>query len=189
MAVLAIRLADGVNGVCWLHGDVSRKMWHNVWPQVPPDEVPIQHVTNGIHTRSWLSSRTWRSSWIAISAVNGRPIRPINRCGKASCRFPTRNCGDATSAAASGWSAGRAQTLKEQLDRRGASFDEIAMADEVLDPEALTIGFARRFATYKRGALLLREPSGCSACWKTPSGRFSSSSPARPTRPTMKARS
>ncbi|HTW94919.1 MAG TPA: alpha-glucan family phosphorylase, partial [Tepidisphaeraceae bacterium] len=56
MAVLAIRLADSVNGVSALHGDVSRKMWHNLWPQVPPDEVPIQHVTNGIHTRSWLSS-------------------------------------------------------------------------------------------------------------------------------------
>ena len=41
--------------VSWLHGDVSRKMWHNIWPQVPPDEVPIGHVTNGIHTRSWLA--------------------------------------------------------------------------------------------------------------------------------------
>ena len=55
MAVLAIRLADSVNGVSALHGDVSRKMWHNLWPQVPPDEVPIQHVTNGIHVRSWLA--------------------------------------------------------------------------------------------------------------------------------------
>ena len=55
MAVLAIRLADGANAVSWLHGDVSRKMWHNIWPQVPPDEVPIGHVTNGIHTRSWLA--------------------------------------------------------------------------------------------------------------------------------------
>jgi len=55
MAVLAIRLADGINGVSWLHGEVSRKMWHNLWPQVPPDDVPIKHVTNGIHVRSWLS--------------------------------------------------------------------------------------------------------------------------------------
>ncbi len=54
MALLAIRLADSVNGVSALHGDVSRKMWHNVWPQVPPDEVPIRHITNGIHTRTWL---------------------------------------------------------------------------------------------------------------------------------------
>src|SRR3954469_6203018 len=55
MAVLAIRLSDSLNGVSMLHGDVSRKMWHNLWPQVPPDEVPIKHVTNGIHARSWLS--------------------------------------------------------------------------------------------------------------------------------------
>ena len=54
MALLAIRLADSVNGVSALHGDVSRKMWHNVWPQVPADEVPIRHITNGIHTRTWL---------------------------------------------------------------------------------------------------------------------------------------
>src|SRR5438105_2123276 len=56
MAVLAIRLADSANSVSWLHGDVSRKMWHNIWPAVPTDEVPIRHVTNGIHVRSWLAS-------------------------------------------------------------------------------------------------------------------------------------
>ncbi|HEY8668817.1 MAG TPA: alpha-glucan family phosphorylase, partial [Tepidisphaeraceae bacterium] len=55
MAVLAIRLADSINGVSALHGDVSRKMWHNIWPQVPPNEVPIQSITNGIHVRTWLS--------------------------------------------------------------------------------------------------------------------------------------
>src|SRR4051812_18100585 len=55
MAVLAIRLADHINGVSALHGDVSRRMWHNLWPQVPPDEVPIRHITNGIHVRTWLS--------------------------------------------------------------------------------------------------------------------------------------
>ena len=55
MAVLAIRLADGVNGVSELHGDVSRHMWHNLWPNVPAQDVPIKHVTNGIHLRSWLS--------------------------------------------------------------------------------------------------------------------------------------
>ncbi len=52
--------------------------------------------------------------------------------------------------------------LKDQLVRRGASFDDIAIAEEILDPEALTIGFARRFASYKRGALLLRDPRACS---------------------------
>ena len=154
MAVLAIRLADGVNGVSKLHGEVSRKMWHNVWPQVPPSDVPIKHVTNGIHTRTWLSSDlgevlnryfssrwqtdpTDQSVWEGISQIPDEELwRAHERCRERLVSW-TR------------------QTLKEQLTRRGASFDDIAIADEVLDPEALTIGFARRFATYKRGALLL----------------------------------
>ena len=56
MAVLAIRLADNINGVSWLHGEVSRQMWHNIWPGVPHTEVPIRHVTNGVHVRTWLSA-------------------------------------------------------------------------------------------------------------------------------------
>jgi starch phosphorylase len=157
MAVLAIRLADSVNGVSWLHGDVSRKMWHNVWPGVPDEEVPIQHVTNGIHVRTWLapdvqfvldrylshrlhSEPTDHSVWQDVSQIPDEELwRAHERCRERLV----------------GWTR---VTLKEQLTRRGASYDEIATAEEVLDPEALTIGFARRFATYKRGALLLRDP-------------------------------
>jgi len=157
MAVLAIRLADGVNGVSWLHGEVSRKMWHNVWPQVPPSDVPIKHITNGIHTRSWLSSdlvfildrylsSKWQTDptdqtvWEGIAQIPDEELwRAHERCRERLVSW-TRHI------------------LKDQLTRRGASFDDINIADEVLDPEALTIGFARRFATYKRGALLLRDP-------------------------------
>jgi glycogen phosphorylase len=158
MAVLAIRLADSVNAVSALHGEVSRKMWHNVWPQVPPEEVPIQHVTNGIHVRSWLSpdivyilerylSNKWQtdpadqSVWEGVMQI---PDEELWRCHER-CRERLVS-----------WAR---TTLKQQLERRGASFDDIAMADEVLDPEALTIGFARRFAGYKRGALLLKDPA------------------------------
>ena len=81
MAVLAIRLADGINGVSWLHGDVSRKMWHNLWPQVPPDDVPIKHVTNGIHIargcRLTLPSRS-----IDTLATSGAATQPTRRCGR-----------------------------------------------------------------------------------------------------------
>jgi starch phosphorylase len=156
MAVLAIRLADSVNGVSWLHGDVSRKMWHNVWPQVPPDEVPIRHVTNGIHVRSWLSadmafildrylSNKWESDPTDGSVWEGVMQIPDEELWRAHERCRERLVS---------WSR---QTLREQLTRRGAAFDEVQSAEEVLDPEALTIGFARRFATYKRGALLLRD--------------------------------
>src|SRR5437016_1244551 len=156
MAVLAIRLADSVNGVSWLHGDVSRKMWHNLWPQVPPDEVPIRHVTNGIHTRSWLSadiqfvldrylSGKWMSDPTDQTVWEGVNQIPDEELWRAHERCRERLVG---------WVRG---TLRDQLTRRGASYDEVLMADEVLDPEALTIGFARRFATYKRGALIMRD--------------------------------
>ena len=157
MAVLAIRLADSMNGVSWLHGDVSRKMWHNIWPGVPDEEVPIQHITNGIHVRSWLApdiqfvldryfphrwhtDPTDHSVWHDVNQIPDEELwRAHERCRERLVSW-TRT------------------TVKEQLNRRGASYDEIATAEEILDPEALTIGFARRFATYKRGALLLRDP-------------------------------
>ncbi len=156
MAVLAIRLADSINGVSWLHGDVSRKMWHNLWPQVPPDEVPIKHVTNGVHVRSWLSpdiqfvldrylSGKWMTDPVDQTVWEGVNQIPDEELWRAHERCRERLVG---------WVRG---TLREQLTRRGASYDDVQMADEVLDPEALTIGFARRFATYKRGALLMRD--------------------------------
>jgi len=156
MAVAAIRLADNVNAVSRLHGEVSRKMWHNLWPRVPVEEVPIGHITNGIHARTWLSpdisfvldrylpgrwltEPTDQSVWEGVMQIPDEELwRAHERCRErlvAWCR----------------------QALKEQLVRRGAAYDEVALADEVLDPEALTIGAARRFATYKRGALLLRD--------------------------------
>ena len=76
--VLAIRLADSVNGVSRLHGDVSRKMWHNLWPQVPADEVPIKHVTNGIHVRSWLAPDiALHARPLSRQQVDERPSRSI----------------------------------------------------------------------------------------------------------------
>jgi starch phosphorylase len=156
MAVLALRLADSYNGVSKLHGDVSRHMWHNLWPNVPPDEVPIKSITNGIHTRSWLApdinfvldrylGEKWmtdptdQSVWERVNQIPDEELwRAHERCRERMV----------------GWAR---QMLKDQLGRRGGSPEDIAIADEVLDPEALTIGFARRFATYKRGALLLRD--------------------------------
>ena len=156
MALLAIRLADNVNGVSALHGDVSRKMWHNVWPQVPADEVPIKHITNGIHVRTWLGqeiaftldrylSDEWISSPSDQSVWEGVNQIPDEELWRAHERSRARLVG---------WAR---QSLRDQLLRRGAPYDELNTADQVLDPEALTIGFARRFATYKRGNLLLRD--------------------------------
>jgi glycogen phosphorylase len=156
MALLAIRLADNINGVSELHGDVSRKMWHNVWPQVPPDEVPIKSITNGIHTRTWLAadmaftldrylSGEWMSDPSDQSVWEGVLQIPDEELWRAHERCRARLVS---------WAR---QSLREQLSRRGAAYDDLAAAEQVLDPDALTIGFARRFATYKRGTLLLRD--------------------------------
>ena len=76
MALLAIRLADNINGVSALHGDVSRKMWHNVWPAVPADEVPIKHVTNGIHVRTWLAQDMgYHARPLPQRGMEERPLR------------------------------------------------------------------------------------------------------------------
>jgi starch phosphorylase len=158
MAVLAIRLSDFYNGVSELHGDVSRKMWHNLWPAVPPPEVPIKHVTNGIHVRTWLSADisftldrylgdawmnkpTDQTVWSNVDAIPDEELWRAHERSRERLVSWTR------------------KTLREQFARRGGTYDDVAIADEVLDPEALTIGFARRFATYKRGALLLRDPA------------------------------
>ena len=156
MAVLALHLADSCNGVSKLHGEVSRAMWHNLWPGVPTTEIPIQHVTNGIHTRTWLapdmlflldrylgekwsSDPTDQSVWENVSQIPDEELwRAHEHCRERMVTWARK-------------------THKEQLLRRGASYEEVAIAEEVLDPNTLTIGFARRFATYKRGALLMRD--------------------------------
>lgn len=155
MTVLAIRLANSSNGVSKLHGEVSRKMWKNIWPELPEAEVPIMSITNGVHTRTWLAPEMsqlydrylgvqWEerptdySIWKRVENIpNAELWRTHERRRERLVAF----------------ARGR---LKNQLLRRNAPPSEIARADEVLDPDALTIGFARRFATYKRGTLLFR---------------------------------
>jgi len=155
MTVLALRLAASSNGVSKLHGAVSRRMWQGIWPGVPTDEVPIGHVTNGVHLRSWISNEMnglydrylgpqWREAangviWQRVETIPAEELwRTHVRRRERLVAFARRR-------------------LRDQLKRRGAPQAEIEAADEVLNPEALTIGFARRFATYKRATLLLRD--------------------------------
>ena len=157
MAVLALRLAAHTNGVSQLHGQVARRMWQGVWPQVPEHEVPITSITNGIHPRSWISNDmaglydrylgprwledpTDHTLWMRVEHIPGEELwRTHERRRERLVAFARRR-------------------LRAQLQQRGAPQSEIAQADEALDPEALTISFARRFATYKRATLLLRDP-------------------------------
>lgn len=153
MAVLALRLAGGSNGVSALHGHVSREMWYSVWPGAPREEVPITSITNGIHTNTWISAEmaelldrylgpTWMENpvdhdvWRRVDEIPDLELwRVHDRRRIALVAFARKR-------------------MKEQFRRRGAPPAEVKSADELLDPDALTIGFARRFAPYKRGALL-----------------------------------
>ncbi|MFN2226108.1 MAG: alpha-glucan family phosphorylase [Anaerolineae bacterium] len=156
MALLAMRLAHKINGVSQLHAKVSRRMWQEAWPQVPADDIPIMGITNGIHARSWIShdmadlyDRYLGPRWIerpAEQEVWQRVMRiPDEELWRTHERRRERLVAFAR------------RTLSQQLEQRGSRPAEIRQAEEVLDPEALTIGFARRFATYKRGTLLFHD--------------------------------
>lgn len=156
MAVLAMKLSLHSNGVSELHGEVSRRMWADVWPDLPEEQLPLTSITNGVHQKSWLSEEMtgllirylgtrWleeQSSellWRKVSRIPDAELWRTHRRGTARLVDYAR------------------RSLRSQLTQLDAGAKEIALAAEVLDPEILTIGFARRFATYKRGTLLLQD--------------------------------
>ncbi len=157
MPILALRLAAYSNAVSELHGEVSRKMWQGVWPGIPPEEVPIDSITNGIHQPSWISSDMvgllerylgprWRETpadaelWSRVERIPGAELWNTHQRRRERLVAFVR------------------QRLRQQLKQRGAPQAEQLLAEEALNPEALTIGFGRRFPTYKRATLLLRDP-------------------------------
>jgi starch phosphorylase len=156
MTVLALRSAARANGVSRLHGEISRAMWQKLWPGVPVEEIPIGHVTNGVHFPSWTS--------LEIKRVYDRYLGPDWRAEPANSDVWSRA---ATIPPEELWRTHELRRermvdwarrhVRNQRIQRGAPQSEIDAAGEILDPDALTIGFARRFATYKRATLILRD--------------------------------
>jgi starch phosphorylase len=156
MAYLAIRGSGAVNGVSKLHGKVSRQIFEPLFPRWPQEEVPIGYVTNGVHTPSWDSSesdKVWtdtcgKQRWHSPTECLEEEIRKVSDEKLWEMRNKERN------------------TLVEyvrkrlcnQLAARGAPLEDIEKAKHIFDPSILTLGFARRFATYKRPNLLLHNP-------------------------------
>jgi starch phosphorylase len=153
MANLAMRGSGAINGVSRLHGEVSRRIFAPLFPRWPLDEVPVGHITNGVHVPSWdsaLADALWtencgKERWV-------RPaddiLRNIRHAGDGEL-WSFRN---AARAALVDYSRSR---LSQELTASGAAPESIKVAQHILDPKILTLGFARRFATYKRPNLLL----------------------------------
>jgi starch phosphorylase len=157
MTVLALKLAAHANGVSKLHGKTSRRMWRNLWPELPEEEVPIISITNGVHPRTWISHNMIDlldrylgpqfqenpaefEVWTHMDRISDEELfRTHERRRERLVAFVR-------------------QRLRQQLQRRGFPEAEIQMAEDVLSPYTLTISFARRFATYKRANLLLQDP-------------------------------
>ncbi len=156
MTVLALRLAIFSNGVSRLHGEVSRRMWKSIWPGLPEDEVPIGHVTNGVHFQSWISAEM-NSLYERYLGPSWREEPADQRIWKRAQSIPAEELWRTHERRRERMVSFVRRRLQDQLRRRGAPPSEIQTAEEVLDSEALTIGFARRFATYKRSTLLLRD--------------------------------
>jgi starch phosphorylase len=156
MTVLALKLSHRANAVSSLHGHVSRAMWAPLFPGAREEHVPIGHITNGVHVKSWLAPHMKR--------LYDRHFGPdwLTHGGEARLWDAVDDIDDGEL-----WEAH--QTLKAQLiaivrrraamqaERRGESAAEVAALKRTLSPDALTIGFARRFATYKRANLVLRD--------------------------------
>ena len=156
MAYLAIRGSGAVNGVSRLHGEVSRHLFEPLFPGWPADEVPVGHVTNGVHMPSWDSEAAdelWteacgKDRWLGTIETLEQDIRRIS--DDKIWKFRT--------AASKSLVEYTRQRLSKQLAASGASPKVVEGAKHLFDPNALTLGFARRFATYKRPDLLLHDP-------------------------------
>ncbi|MGI5273821.1 alpha-glucan family phosphorylase [Nonomuraea sp. CA-218870] len=153
MAVMGMRLAQRVNGVSRLHGEVSREMFQDLWPGFDVDEVPIGSITNGVHAPTWvgrefmeLAGRELPSllerarGWEGVQKISDAEIWEIRRTLRRRLVEGAR------------------ERLRRSWLDRGASPAELGWIDDVLDPEVLTIGFARRVPSYKRLTLMLSDP-------------------------------
>ncbi len=156
MPVLALRLSEYANGVSELHGQVARKMWHHLWPNRRVDEVPITHVTNGVHTGTWLARRMkllfdrylgteWMENlddpdtWALVGTIPDAELWAVRR------HLKNKLVSFAIERARRQWVSGGFHPV------------QVVASGVLLEPYSLTIGFARRFATYKRGNLIMRD--------------------------------
>ena len=155
MTILALRLSRHSNGVSKLHGEVTRSLWKDVWSGVPVQEVPITSITNGIHTKTWMAPEfaalyrkhlgVWEEHltepefWRGVIDIHDAELWETHQKLKLRLINFIRD------------------RERQRRERLGESPESIRKVNRILDPEILTVGFARRFATYKRGTLLFSD--------------------------------
>ena len=156
MGILALKIAGKKNGVSKLHGAVSRELFSKVWPNIPSNESPIEYVTNGVHTCSWLAPTVkdlynkylepyWQDNiqddnvWKSIEKIPNEELWKVHQSRKEKLLKIVKN------------------STIERLRRYNYSYEDIEQMVGNISPDILTIGFARRFATYKRATLIFRD--------------------------------
>lgn len=156
MTVAALKTSAFCNGVSKLHGEIARKMWSQIWPGLPVEEIPIKGITNGVHLGSWTSPEMSDlfSSYFGVHFVE-RPGAP-EIWGKTQ-EIPDAELWRVHCRKREHLINFVRKRLKAQLLRRGTPLPEIQRVEKVLDPRILTIGFARRFSSYKRGNLIFSD--------------------------------
>lgn len=167
MTVLGLKLSRRANAVSNLHGHVTRRMWAHLWPWRVEEEIPIGHITNGVHIQSWLAwqmqqlyERYFPANWMHHM---GEPdvwqgIHDVDPGELWETHYALKNL----------LLAFVRRRVSRQCRRRGESDEAVEAARNILDPNILTIGFARRFATYKRAAMILTDPERLAAMVNDP---------------------
>ncbi len=156
LTVLALNLSGMSNGVSKLHGEISRQMWQKVWPGVPTHEIPIDHVTNGVHTFTWLHREMIKlfDEYFGIDWRNH--IREPHYWDKIS-DIPDDVYWSVMKKMKSGMAEHLGHYYKLRINRYDENHANFPVVEDILNPDILTIGFARRFAPYKRALLLFRD--------------------------------
>ncbi len=156
MPILALKLSNGSNGVSELHGQVSREMWNFLWPEKAENDVPIQHITNGVHTANWMARRLkdlfekylgkdWydrlddSATWKKMDSIPDAELWSVRQHLKRKLTFYMR------------------ERVRDRWTHGGFHPVQVVSSGVLINPYALTIGFARRFATYKRANLVLSD--------------------------------
>jgi starch phosphorylase len=160
MAAMGLRLAQRANGVSTLHGQVSRGMFNGLWPGFDAEEVPITSITNGVHAPTWIDPEVVRLGAREIGAERAEEAMVIGEARRwyGIEGIPDHDIWELRGRLRSQLVDAARSRVRASWLQRGASAAELGWTEEVLDPDVLTIGFARRVPSYKRLTLMLRDP-------------------------------